>query len=64
MAPTIPFLRPKAATKNAAFEVSAEAVLSAVPAATLVVDPTMVIRFANPSAEQLFKASAPALVGE
>jgi two-component system nitrogen regulation sensor histidine kinase GlnL len=64
VAPSIPFLRPKAATKNAAFEVSAEAVLSAVPAATLVVDPTMVIRFANPAAEQLFKASAPALVGE
>ena len=64
MAPTIPFLRPKAATKNAALEVNAEAVLSVLPAATLVVDHAMVIRFANPAAEQLFKASAPALVGE
>ena len=64
MAPSIPFLRPKAATKNAAFEVNAEAVLSVLPAATLVVDPATIIRFANPAAEQLFKASAPALVGE
>ncbi len=64
MAPTIPFLRPKAASKNAGLEVSAEAVLSVLPAATLVVDHSTTIRYANPAAEQLFKASAPALVGE
>jgi two-component system nitrogen regulation sensor histidine kinase GlnL len=57
--PTIPFLRPKAP----ALEINAEAVLSVLPAATLVVDPTAVIRYANPAAEQLFQASAPALVG-
>lgn len=61
--PTIPFLRPKAAGK-AGLEVSAEAVLSVLPAATLVVDHSTIIRYANPAAEQLFKASAQALVGE
>ena len=64
MAPTIPFLRPKAAGKGVGLEVSAEAVLSVMPAATLVVDHATVIRYANPAAEQLFKASAQALVGE
>ena len=64
MAPTIPFLRPKAAAKSAGLEVSAEAVLSVLPAATLVVDHSTIIRYANPAAEQLFKASAQALVGE
>jgi two-component system nitrogen regulation sensor histidine kinase GlnL len=67
MAPAIPFLRPKAKAAPAntpAPEVSAEAVLSALPAATLVADATTAIRYANPAAEQLFQASAPTLTGQ
>ncbi len=44
--------------------VSAEAVLSALPAATLAIDRTGIIRYANGAAEQLFQASAASLAGE
>ena len=43
---------------------SAEAVLAALPAATLVVDREGFIRYANAAAEQLFQASATTLEGE
>lgn len=61
---TIPFFRsePKAKTSSTT-TLSAEAVLSALPASTLVVDETQVIRYANNAAEQLFQSSAPVLVG-
>ncbi|TAL03315.1 MAG: PAS domain-containing protein [Rhodospirillaceae bacterium] len=44
--------------------VSAEAVLSALPAATLAIDRNGIIRYANAAAEQLFQASAAVLEGE
>ena len=65
--PAIPFLRSKSKTlpaKAGALEVNAEAVLGALPAATLVADPNTAIRYANPAAEQLFQASAPTLAGQ
>jgi two-component system nitrogen regulation sensor histidine kinase GlnL len=43
---------------------NAEAILGALPAATLVIDELSVIRYANMSAEQLFQASASILIGE
>jgi two-component system nitrogen regulation sensor histidine kinase GlnL len=61
--PTIPFLRPKPA-RQGGLEVSAEAVLGALPAATVVVDSEATIRYANLAAEQLFQASAAVLIGE
>ncbi len=45
-------------------ELSAEAVLGALPGATLVVDNTLAIRYANAAAEQLFQSSATTLTGE
>lgn len=47
-----------------AVPVSAEAVLSALPAATLAIDRTGIVRYANSAAEQLFQASAATLAGE
>jgi len=44
--------------------VSAEAILSALPAATLAIDRSGNIRYANAAAEQLFQASASVLEGE
>src|SRR5690606_11853953 len=43
---------------------SAESVLGALPAATLVVDDQSAIRYANSAAEQLFQSSATVLSGE
>ena len=43
---------------------SAEAVLAALPAATLAIDHDGFIRYANAAAEQLFQSSATALDGE
>ncbi len=43
---------------------SAESVLGALPAATLVVDSSSLIRYANAAAEQLFQSSATSLSGE
>ena len=60
---TIPFFRPDPTAKTIGSVLSAEAVLGALPAATLVVDETQVIRYANNAAEQLFQSSAPVLVG-
>ncbi len=42
---------------------SAESVLGALPAATLVIDTDKAIRYANSAAEQLFQSSAPMLIG-
>lgn len=58
---TIPFIRSK---KPAALEISAESILGALPAATLVVDEVANIRYANLAAEQLFQASAAVLIGD
>ncbi len=60
MAVTIPFFRPDP-SKNGP---SAESVLGALPAATLVVDTANVIRYANSAAEQLFQSSAPIMTGQ
>ena len=45
-------------------DLSAESVLGALPAATLVVDNLSAIRYANAAAEQLFQSSATVLSGE
>ena len=60
---TIPFFRPEPAPKTTGPSLSAEAVLGALPSATLVVDETQVVRYANSAAEQLFQSSAPILTG-
>jgi len=60
---TLPFFRPDPSSKSAIPGLSAESVLGALPAATLVVDDTQAIRYANNAAEQLFQSSAPVLVG-
>ncbi len=56
---TVPFVRP--AAQDTAPNLSAESVLGALQAATLVVDDTKAIRYANGAAEQLFQSSAPLL---
>jgi two-component system nitrogen regulation sensor histidine kinase GlnL len=43
---------------------NAEAILSAVAAATVAVDDTFTVRYVNAAAEQLFQTSAPAIVGQ
>lgn len=43
---------------------SAEAILSAVAAATVAVDDSFTVRYVNAAAEQLFQTSAPAIVGQ
>ncbi len=50
--------------KGGAGALSAESVLGALPAATLVVDDASVLRYANAAAEHLFQSSATALSGE
>jgi len=60
MSQPLPFTRPEA---QQSLGTSAEAILSALPAATLVVDDAGTIRYANISAEQLFQASASVLTG-
>jgi two-component system nitrogen regulation sensor histidine kinase GlnL len=60
MAVTVPFFRPDPSKSG----LSAENVLGALPAATLVVDTGNVIRYANSAAEQLFQSSAPMMVGQ
>ncbi|MDX2144228.1 MAG: ATP-binding protein [Rhodospirillaceae bacterium] len=49
---------------SSAVPANAEAILAAVAAATIAVDGTLVIRFVNAAAEQMFQSSAPALVGQ
>jgi two-component system nitrogen regulation sensor histidine kinase GlnL len=61
---TLPFFRPDSASKSATPGLSAESVLGALPAATVVIDEAHAIRYANGAAEQLFQSSAPMLVGE
>ena len=60
---TMPLPRPDPAAKNSGPGLSAESVLGALPAATLVVDELKFIRYANSAAEQLFQSSAPMLIG-
>jgi two-component system nitrogen regulation sensor histidine kinase GlnL len=55
---------PRRRRGDALQRVSAEAVLSALPAATLAIDNTTTIRYANAAAEQLFQTSAASLEGE
>jgi len=43
---------------------NAEAILSAVAAATVAVDDSFTVRYVNAAAEQLFQTSAPAIVGQ
>jgi two-component system nitrogen regulation sensor histidine kinase GlnL len=64
MSATIPFSRSDSAVKNNGSTLSAEAVLGALAAATLVVDETGAIRYANGAAETLFQSSAPMIIGE
>ena len=64
MPATIPVFRIESAAKNNTSNLSAESILGALPAATLVVDDTHAIRYANGAAEQLFQSSAPMMVGE
>ena len=60
MSQAIPFPRRAAARETLPF--NAEAILGALPAATLVIDNVSIIRYANMSAEQLFQASASILI--
>jgi len=60
---TLPFFRSDSGAKASASELSAESILGALPAATLVVDDAHAIRYANGAAEQLFQSSAPMMVG-
>jgi len=60
---TLPFFRLDPAAKPPSPNLTAESVLGALPSATLVVDNTQIIRYANNAAEQLFQSSAPVLVG-
>ncbi len=56
MSVTVPFLRPNA--QDSGPNLSAESVLGALQSATLVVDDSKAIRYANGAAEQLFQSSA------
>lgn len=62
-APPLAFPRRETMRKAGSGGVSAEAILGALPAATLVVDAASTVRYANMSAEQLFQTSAALLVG-
>lgn len=65
MAETVRLLRPgEINQKVKTGDLSAESVLGALPAATLVVDNSSAIRYANAAAEQLFQSSATVLSGE
>jgi two-component system, NtrC family, nitrogen regulation sensor histidine kinase GlnL len=65
MAEAIHQLRPGETSPNTRTgDLSAESVLGALPAATLVVDNLSAIRYANAAAEQLFQSSATVLTGE
>lgn len=61
MPQSLAFLRRETARNGQAL--NAEAILGALPAATVVVDENTSIRYANASAEQLFQASASILTG-
>ncbi|MGE4064333.1 MAG: nitrogen regulation protein NR(II) [Rhodospirillaceae bacterium] len=61
MSSPVAFLRRDSACQGIAL--NAESILGALPAATLVVDETTAIRYANAAAEQLFQASASILTG-
>lgn len=61
MSSPLAFLRRGSAPHTLPF--SAEAILGALPAATVVIDEQGVVRYANMSAEQLFQASASILIG-
>jgi len=58
---TLPFLRPDPKADDQSPALTAESVLGALAAATLVVDDKKAIRYANSAAEQLFQSSAPIL---
>ncbi len=60
---TLPFFRTDPTSKTAIPGLTAESVLGALPAATLVVDDKQIIRYANNACEQLFQSGAPVLVG-
>ena len=65
MAEALQFSSPQGPERKAkARLLSAESVLGALPAATLVVDNNSHIRYANAAAEQLFQSSATSLSGE
>jgi len=55
---TVPFLRPDPKADDQTPALTAESVLGALAAATLVVDDKKAIRYANSAAEQLFQSSA------
>lgn len=61
MASPLAFLRRDGSRNTLPF--SAEAILGALPAATVVVDEQNIVRYANMSAEQLFQSSAAILTG-